>query len=288
MNNIPNLSFNSSESATDFEFIPLAELFPRIEESGSHDPLQPHRISFFALLIVTEGTGVHQIDLKNYDIRKGSVLKIAKGQVHAFQKNAQYQGFLIVFTEDFVLNYFSKTSISLISHFYNYHISTPIANDSTLNEAFLKELMQELAAENSYAQKNIIASLLDLYLLRLERKSQNIELQNNNSKQYSTFLKFKNLVESNYTTTRNVKDYADMLLISTKHLNQVVKNFTINTAKTFIDDYVVLEIKRAIVSTNKSLKEVSFTTGFDEVTNFTKFFKKKMGVSPKDFRAKKT
>lgn len=288
MKNIPNISFQSTENTKDFEFLNLTNFFARIPTIADHNPTRPHRLSFFALLIVTKGTGNHQVDLKEYNLKIGSVLKIAKGQIHAFQKNAQYEGFLIVFTEDFILNYFSKSSINLISHLYNYHITSPIANDKTLNENFLNQLIQELESRNTYAQKNIIAALFDLYLLRLERKSQPNKTQNNNSKQYNTFKQFKNLVESNYTSTRNVKDYANMLFISTKTLNQVVKEFTLNTAKSFIDDYVILEAKRAIVTTEKSLKEIAFDTGFDEVTNFTKFFKKKTEISPKNFKKKQT
>jgi AraC-like DNA-binding protein len=239
---------------------------------------------FFALLIVTKGTGTHQIDLKDYNLKAGSVLKIAKGQVHAFEKNANYEGFLIIFTENFIINYFSKSSINLISHLYNYHISTPIANEPELNDTFLDQLTIELETKNTYARKNIIASLLNLYFLKLERQSTHTKLQNNNSKLYQTFLQFKSLVESDYTTTRNVKEYANKMHVSTKHLNQVVKDFSLNTAKSFIDEYVILEAKRAIVSTDESLKEIAFKTGFDELTNFTKFFKKRMNMSPKDFR----
>lgn len=285
MKNIPNISFQSAENSNDFEFLNLSNLFSRIFTDLDHNPALPHRINFFALLIVTKGTGTHQIDLIEYNLKAGSVLKIAKGQVHAFQNNPQYEGFLIIFTEDFVLNYFSKSSTNLISHLYNYHTTSPIANDETGNETFLNQLISELKTENTYAQKNIIASLLDIYLLRLERKTLYNKSQDHNSTHYETFIKFKNLVESNYTVTRNVKDYADKLLISTKHLNQVVKDFTLNTAKTFIDDYVILEAKRAIVSTDKSLKEIAFDIGFDEVTNFTKFFKNKMNMTPKAFKA---
>ncbi len=286
MKNIPKISFKcvGTEKTKGFEFLNLTKFFARMPNMLDHDPTRPHRLSFFALLFVTKGTGSHQIDLKKYNLEVGSVLKIAKGQVHAFQKNAQYEGYLIVFTEDFVLNYFSKSSMNLILHLYNYHIIKPIANDKPLNEAFLNELILELETKNAYAKKNIIASLLDLYLLRLERKSHTNELQNNNSKQYTIFIQFKNLVESNYTITRNVKDYAEMSLVSTKRLNQMVKKITLNTAKSFIDDYVILEAKRAILSTEKSLKEIAFDIGFDEVTNFTKFFKNKTGILPKDFR----
>lgn len=286
MKNIPNIAFQNTDNTNEFEIINLSNLFARIFSNENHNPALPHRISFFALLMVTKGTGKHNVDLKEYDLKEGTVLKIAKGQVHAFQKNPTYEGYLIIFTEDFVLNYFSKSSINLISHLYNYHITEPITNDKTLNEDFLNQLIIELKTENTYAQKNIVAALLDLYLLRLERKLQANKPENNNSKQYATFMLFKNLVETKYTTTRNVKDYANSLFISTKTLNQIVKEFTLNTAKHFIDEYVILEAKRAIVSTHKSLKEIAFDTGFDEVTNFTKFFKNKTDSTPKEFKSK--
>ncbi|MCM4158264.1 helix-turn-helix domain-containing protein [Gramella sp. AN32] len=284
MNNIPNIAFQSTGNQNDFELLDLTKFFEKIPDISDHNPTRPHRIEFFALLMVTTGTGIHEIDLKTYDLKAGSVLKIAKGQVHAFQDSPKYEGFLIVFTESFVLNFFSKSSIKLISHFYNYHITTPIAQNNTGNATFINQLIEELKTENSFAQKNIIASLLDLYLLRLERKSKNNQIQINNSKRYNTFIQFKDLVESDYTTTRNVKDYAEKMLVSTKLLNQTVKQFTLNTAKSFIDNYVILEAKRAIVSTEKSFKEMAFDLGFDEVTNFTKFFKKHTGTTPKQFK----
>ncbi|MCW2118072.1 AraC family transcriptional regulator [Flavobacterium sp. 7A] len=282
MKNIPNISFQSVEKSKDFEFLNLSDLFARMPDILDHNPTQPHRISFFALLLVTKGFGTHQIDLKEYDLKVGTVLKIAKGQVHAFQKNAKYEGYLIIFTEDFVVSHFSKSSINMISHLYNYHISSPIFSNEAGNRIFLDQLIVEVKNENKYAKENIVAALLNLYLLRLEREFNNT-LENNNSNHYAIFIQFKNLVEAHYTSTRNVKDYANKLFISTKHLNQVVKEFTLNTAKHFIDDFVILETKRAMVSSNTSLKEIAYAVGFDEVTNFTKFFKKHTGSTPKQF-----
>ncbi|WP_231563941.1 helix-turn-helix domain-containing protein [Zobellia amurskyensis] len=285
LKNIPNVAFKSNEGDTDVEFFDLAELFSRVAKDPNHDPKQPHRITFFALMIITNGKGVHQVDLKDYAIKEGSVLKIAKGQVHAFQPNFQYSGYLVVFTEDFVLRYFSKSSINYISHLYNYHISEPLVENSTFNNIFLEQLREEFESDNTYAQKEIISKLLEIYLLRLERHAHKTPLDNLNTTHQTLFFNFKDLVEKNYVTTRNVKDYADMLFISTKHLNKIVKEFTLNTAKHFIDNFVILETKRAIVSTDYSLKEVGYAVGFDEVTNFTKFFKKHMGTTPKQFKA---
>lgn len=288
MNNIPNISFDSKIDQNNFELLNLTELFNRLDSIETHNPTLPHKIDFFAVLIVTKGSGTHQIDLQEYEITEGTVLKLAKGQVHAFQKSPNYEGYLFLFTEDFVMNYFLKSSINLISHLYNYHLTAPITSNKTGNTSFIHELKIELDNPNKYAKNNIIAALLMLYLLRLERVSNSIETQQHKSKKYDSFIQFKNLVESNYTQTRNVQDYANKMLISTKQLNQIVQEFTINTAKSFIDNYVILEAKRELVSTNKSIKEVAYSIGFDEVTNYTKFFKKKVHCTPKEFRAKQS
>ena len=285
MKTIPNISFESDDNERELEFLHLPKLFAKIKEGLDHNPNLPHRVSFFALLIVLDGMGSHQIDLKEYPIKKGTVLKIAKGQVHAFQENPNYDGYLILFTEEFVLNYFSKSSIEFISHLYNYHINEPLVEGGYLNEAFIENVLAELDDHNTYAQRNIVAAMLELYLLRLERLSKTADQNKKSYQHYPLFLEFKNLVEKQYTQTRNVKDYAKILQISTKHLNQIVKEFTLNTAKHFIDDFVTLEIKRAIASTNSSLKEIGYAVGFDEMTNFTKFFKKQTGTTPKRFKA---
>jgi len=285
LNNIPSIPFQSSENATDIEFLRISELLSRVVEQPDHDPRAPHRLTFFALLIVTEGAGNHQIDLKKYPLKKGTVLKIAKGQLHAFQEQMGYDGYLVIFTEDFVLKYFSKSSIDFISHLYNYHISEPLVENSTFNESFLELVDKELKSENTYAQKNIVAKMLELYLLRLERLVHTVDSTKLNKDHYPLFFEFKNLVEKNIRETRNVKDYAETLSISAKHLNKIVQRFTLSTAKYFIDQYVILEIKRAILSTNKSLKEIAYDLGFDEVTNFTKFFKKHTGFTPKEYKS---
>tara|TARA_R110002049_G_scaffold10422_6_gene51242 strand:- start:167 stop:1030 length:864 start_codon:yes stop_codon:yes gene_type:complete len=284
LKNIPNISFQSAEGATKIEFLKLSELFRRIQEDPDHDPKRPHRLDFFALLIVTEGTGTHQVDLKKYALQKGSVLKIAKNQVHAFHDDLNYQGYLVVFTEEFVLKYFSRSSIEFLSHLYNYHLSLPLVEKSSYNESFLFDSLAVLKSENQYAQMDILAKLLELYLLRLDQQTQGTFTRIIKNEFHQIFTHFKNLVEKNHTETRNVKDYADWLHISPKHLNHVVREVTLNTAKTFIDQYVILEIKRSILSTDNSLKEVAFSTGFEEVTNFTKFFKKHTGLSPKEFK----
>ncbi|AZQ63759.1 AraC family transcriptional regulator [Flammeovirga pectinis] len=284
MEKIPNISFKTDKFEKGFEIIPFSVLFDRLKNTTGHNPKKLHRIQFFILFVITEGYGTHQVDLTEYKLKKGSVLKVAKGQIHAFTEELHYEGYCIVFTEDFLLKYFSSSSIYAISHFYNYHLSFPVVKDVSFNDFFIRQIKKEIEEENAYLKLDLLAKILEIYLLRLERDVHSTNLIGENKKYYLLFSDFRELVNNEYSKTRNVKDYAQMLSISSKHLNYIVKNYTSTTAKSFIDEYVLLEVKRTLLTSNFPLKEVAYMMGFDEVTNFTKFFKKHTGITPKEYR----
>ena len=54
--------------------------------------------------------------------------------------------------------------------------------------------------------------------------------------------------------------------------------------KTYINDSLILEIKRLLMNTSLSIKEISYKTGFEDPTNFVKYFKKYTELTPIDFR----
>lgn len=284
MNNIPDIAFESKDESMEIEFLDLKDLFDQIPDMPNHDPLKPHRIKFNAILIVTGGKGSHQVDLENYSIEKGDILKIAAGQVHAFQGDLNYSGVLVIFTEDFILHHFSQSTIDNISHLYNYHFSTPLVKNVPFIDAFLADIATEFKNKSSMIRENIIAQLLALFLLRIEQMNQTDSHLKRQLKHYSLFIQFQKLVEDNYQKTRNVVDYADMLLISPKHLNTVVRTVALTSAKAFIDQFVILEIKRSIQCTDRSLKEIAYQHGFDEMTNFSKYFRKHTTISPRLYK----
>lgn len=75
-----------------------------------------------------------------------------------------------------------------------------------------------------------------------------------------------------------------MMNISYTHLNKIVKAVTGNTAKSFVDKFIILEIKRQLAVSDVSIKELTYDMGFDEPTNFVKFFKKHTQLSPAQFK----
>lgn len=113
-------------------------------------------------------------------------------------------------------------------------------------------------------------------------KSTNKLISNNRDK--ILFDEFKILLSENIKYSRSVKYYADHLAISTKKLNSILKKYTGNRAKEFIEEKIISNSKKLLLETPDTIKQISYTMGFTEPTNFNKFFKKYNGTTPLQFR----
>jgi len=281
---IPKISFREDLKTIGFECLNLAELTAK-RKPKDHHPNRPHKIDFFAILTITEGSVKHQLDFKEYNLKKNDCLVISQGQVHCFDSNSIYKGHLILFTTDFLLNHLSSSTFFKTTNLFNYHLSSPFYHLDKYLLTDIKNLAIEYDKQEYILQSNIVASLFSLLILKLNNRNLTT-LNYANNQGFDTFEKFKNLVEKEYHLTRNVSDFSSKLGISYKHLNEICKRFTSKTAKNFIDDFVILEIKRKLSSTSLSIKEICFETGFDEPTNFLKYFKNLAGQTPLEFKSK--
>nr|WP_252732479.1 helix-turn-helix transcriptional regulator [Cellulophaga baltica] len=72
--------------------------------------------------------------------------------------------------------------------------------------------------------------------------------------------------------------------ISPNHLNKSVRVNTSKSATEIIDEIKLIEIKYLLYQSNLSISEISYEMGYLDVSYFTRFFKKREGVSPKEFR----
>jgi len=104
------------------------------------------------------------------------------------------------------------------------------------------------------------------------------------SKQEVVVEKFLNLAQANYKKQRELEFYADKLCLSTKHLSKVVKENSGTSANDWIDNYVILEAKALLNSTNMTIQQISDEMNFPSQSFFGKYFKRRVGVSPKEYR----
>ncbi|WP_323519320.1 helix-turn-helix transcriptional regulator [Mucilaginibacter sp. 10I4] len=97
---------------------------------------------------------------------------------------------------------------------------------------------------------------------------------------------FKDLLEQNYTTIKRPADYAEKLNISTPYLNECVKNTTGHSVSHQIQQRVILEAKRLLYHSDKTVKEIAGALGYDDYPYFSRLFTKITGMSALTFRNK--
>lgn len=289
MNSIPDITFRKRTGKhLEFETFTLQSLFQRQSRISDHRMDAPHRVHFFIILFITQGHGKHFIDFQSYPYERGTMFFISKGQVHAFEISQMNDGYLILFTEAFLQTYFIQSEIFSFYRLYNYHVYTPVIQREDIGDedifSILQAIRQEYARPENQFKEHILACYLRLLLLKAERIKEATTPQIRHSHRYHTFLLFKHALETGHTTSRNAREYAEMLHISYKHLNTICKEFTSLSAKQFIDRWVILELKRQLAISDLSVKEIAYQLGFDEPTNLVKFFKQRTGQTPTQFR----
>ncbi|MDN3584678.1 helix-turn-helix transcriptional regulator [Mucilaginibacter flavus] len=97
---------------------------------------------------------------------------------------------------------------------------------------------------------------------------------------------FRETLNKNFTMLKRPTDYAEKLNISTPYLNECVKNTTGYSVSYHIQQRVILEAKRLLSHSDKTVKEIAADLGFDDYPYFSRLFTKVTGIAALAFRNK--
>ncbi len=279
---------NQKELSPSFDIIHYEELVNR--KKIDHNLDEYHTVDFYILFLITNGEGIHSIDTKNYEYTQGSLFTISKNQIQKFKKSQNTRGYLLLFTEEFILSYLEHIEAKKTFQLFNNLIASPKIQLDDRDYFFflqsIKRIEKEYHSPFDEHSLAILRSEIHILISRLYRLKNNLYNQKSNNAQLLDFIAFQNLVEANIHKTTKVTEYAYMMGKSPKTLNNLTKKVIHKTAKEFIDDIAIISIKRLLINTSKNVKEIAFESGFEEIPNFYKFFKRKVGDTPESFRSK--
>jgi len=278
--NIPFPKLNSGNTHIEFQIIDMKTLF---EIKTNHNIEYAHRLEFNLILIMLDGKGIHNIDFKAYEYSQGTIFFIKKHQVHSFQINPDSNCFLLQFTDNF-LNNILKNSVYDIFDYMRYPVDLQLDKKSL--EDILSNinlLSNQLSFQNDEFTKPILQALLESLILQLkrQRKGQTIILENKDQQIYQRFL---NLVHDSHTYSKKVQYYSKKLDISSRTLTNLLNKYTDKSTKIYLNEFLLLEIKRQLFDKSLTIQNIADKLEFDEPTNLIKFFKKFEKITPKEYR----
>ena len=96
--------------------------------------------------------------------------------------------------------------------------------------------------------------------------------------------KVKNYINENYMDELRLAQMADIAGMSASAFSRFFKQHTGRNLSDYIIDIRLGYATRKLVDTSRSISEISFECGFNNLSNFNRIFKKKKGCSPSEFR----
>ncbi|MEZ9698170.1 helix-turn-helix domain-containing protein [Vibrio sp. 10N.261.46.E12] len=282
---IPNIGFNHEKTAqAELELVPLSQLYS--ENNINHDPQMPHRVSFFLILFIEQGSGTHMVDFKDYPFCKGNVLFIQREQVHAFDFSSKPQGTAVLFTQAFLDSVHANMKLPNYTPTHLNKAHSALLSLDEPHQDRTQSLLQQIMVELKQVEPDPLivmylfsALALILHRLRPEVKQDALSLQQN-----IKFARYFELLQNNYLRVRDANWYANQINTTYKTFNQVCKVATGLTAKQIIDSFTVLEMKRQLVVRNITSQKMASDFGFEDASNFVKYFKNYTQMTPSEFQ----
>lgn len=237
-----------------------------------------HRINFYAMVWFIAGEGTHYIDFEPYPIKKNHVYLLARNQIHSIPSNILPDARVIVFSSDFYLS-IAETELKLLFlPINNQAIQIPAELEKHLSNLFSLIILEySTHADDRLLLKYTAAFLIQLY--RLARNQLPVLLNKD-----LRLIRLFELIEQHYTEQKPASFYAGQIGLTTKRANEIMKRYAGTTIGELSYKLLLTEGKKELLKGEKSVKEIAYYLGFNDQSYFSRFFRKRTGVTPQQFQ----
>jgi len=258
------------------------------EDNTYFDHLQ--RNNYYSLIWVTEGSGKLKTDFSEYHFEQDSLFSFTPYQPFMFSSNL-LKGIAIYFHSDFFCIHKHQTEVTCNGVLFNniYQIPFFLVDRVLRNRLF--ELIEQMKSEMQnpeLAQYEFLISLMKIFLISASRSKVQQQPQSipsgEGTKEPFILQNLKIAIEKDFKSKHTPKDYANLLNISPNALAKITKTHFNKTLTNLITERIVIEAKRELYLTDKSIKEVAYELGYDDEYYFSRFFKKNVSISPQMYR----
>jgi AraC family transcriptional regulator, transcriptional activator of pobA len=270
------------------------ELAFKIYYFDGHSPFTTlQRLNHFSLILLKSGSGGLTADFTEYAVGPGTLLSFSPYQPFMLQAEEAISGLAVHFHPEFFCIFKHHQEIACNGVLFNNIYRPPYLQLAASEIAHFDLLAGEMIKETQkaeLAQYELLISYLKIMLIQAARIKLNQHPQANadtqDLKEPFVLQKLKDAIEQHYRTKHSASDYADLLNITPNALAKITKNHFNKTLTDLISERIIIEAKRELYLTGRPVKEVAYELGFDDEFYFSRFFKKKAGVSPVVYREK--
>lgn len=258
------------------------------EDNSYFDHLQ--RNNYYSLIWITKGKGKVKADFAEHQFEENSLLAFSPYQPFMLCVNEPIEGIAIHFHPDFYCIHMHQKEVSCNGVLFNNIYQPPYVKVTEQAEQTFRMVIDQMKAEiqnAELAQYELLISYLKIFLITASRlKTEQLEEMKAvpDSKEPIILQNLKDAIELNFKTKHSAGNYAELLNISSKALAKLSKNYFNKTLTDLISERIIIEAKRELYLTNKTVKEIAYELGYDDEHYFSRFFKTNADVSPQIYR----
>ena len=259
------------------------------EGNCSFDHIQRH--NYYSLIWVIEGNGNVRSDFSEYAFDSNSLFAFSPYQPFMLSGTENLKGIVLHFHPDFYCIHMHQKEVACNGVLFNNIYEPPFTNIDEASAQTLQLLLGQMKTEMqqpALAQHELLVSYLKIFLItasRLKTEQNPIaSLSSSKSKEPFILQELKDSIEKDFKVKHAPNDYAKTLNISQKTLAKITKTYFNKTLTQLISERIIIEAKRELYMTDKTVKEIAYELGYDDEYYFSRFFKTNAEVSPQIYR----
>ncbi len=227
--------------------------------------VQPYILPVFAFLYLLEGEVLAEVNGKNVLCGAGQFLLVPENKTIVVKHFNKCRGFDGCFSLDSL----KDASYPVL------HSQDPVMQSFWFDDAvFMGALLKRLLVASEDKDKAFMQSAIDLILSQLRVGGQVAAVSE----------KFLQMVFEKENAPLSVADYANLLKVTPNYLNKTVKKHTHRTAIDWIGISRLNQAKVLLKDKSVAIVDVARLSGLEDQSYFSRFFKKKTGLTPSQFR----
>lgn len=239
-------------------------------------------------ILIFDGDASFSVNLTDYECSGKTLLFLSPYQLLKWNNSTAPFINIVTFHGDFYCIEYHKKEVACNGILFNDIYSEPYVSvpqfiyDEIIN---ITERMQMVSNSELDYDNSILKSYLQV-ILALSSKEKLLKMTPaiQESIGNADILKFQQLLDNHFREAKEVSFYASKYQLSVNTFSKRIKKHFGKAPSKLIQERIVLEAKKLLHLTVKPIREIAVDLNFEDEFYFSRYFKKNVGVSPKEFR----
>jgi AraC family transcriptional activator of pobA len=246
-----------------------------------------------SVLWIQQGQGRYDDALNTSPFAVPTLLLFAANQPFrlCFEQGTEVRGVALHFGADFYClekPHAESADIRMLFNVLAEPIALKVSADDEAAFSSVLALLRREMAQPALAQRDMLASCLRILLIRASRlhvkQAKELTVPAPQTRVPVVLQHLDHLIEQHFHQKHTPAEYADLLHLSPKALGKLTRTYYRRTLTELIQGRIVVEAKRELYLTTKSIKEIAFALGFSDQYYFSRFFKHTTNLAPQQYR----